>query len=215
MKTTLKYISILILLSAFSCKKSKEKELVVEEIETPTITDEFRLEFLNHILKNKSDKSLFPYEDKNPLITFEFFKYEGYKDVSNHEIVGKPSTFPEKMSFLFKENDSTLTIKQLEDNTKFKAHKLSMYGYYYIGKKNDYTNDINLFGKDSIQKRKNYKKKHVQLILSNLIFNTKLNKAYISAYYTSNYSIEIIYIKEYNKWLPKKVFHRTQMSISN
>ncbi len=77
MKTTLIYISILIFLLVFSCKKLKEKELIVKEIETPIITDEFKLNFLNEILKDKSNKHIYAYDYVNPYIRYKNFEYTG------------------------------------------------------------------------------------------------------------------------------------------
>lgn len=56
MKIAFKYLSVIILLISFSCKK--EKELVVEKIETPIITENFKFNFLDEILSNKEDEYL-------------------------------------------------------------------------------------------------------------------------------------------------------------
>lgn len=228
MKTFYKYLVIFIFLLSFSCKKSEEtkhtiitqKENLIKEI---IITEEFKLEFLNDILNNKKDKLLFPYEDKNPTITYESLEeieYKGIKEAIYQQIVGKPSTLPEYINFLFKENDSIFIIKQLKNNKDFKAHKLSKHGYYYIDSKKDNYYDkgysrINSLSNDSIQKILSYRKKHRQLILYNLIFNKKLNKAYISIYYPGNYSIDLIYINQKNKWHSEKVLTRHRNMVSN
>ena len=208
MKIAFKYLSIIILLFCFSCKKGKE--LALEIIEAPTITNEFKLNFLDEILRNKEDEYLYPYGNKNPYLMFQTFEYTGNTDIIYHKRMGKPSTFPEFINSYFKSIDTTFIINQLKENESLDVYKLSEKGYnivdwskisYYDGLK-----EIKLVSEDSIQKLRVDNEKKGQLMIGKPIFNKKRNKAYISMGYFMSHGYELLYKKENNKWvLDKKI----------
>lgn len=206
MKIAFKYLSLIILLISISCKK--EKKLVTKEIETPIITEKFKLSFLDEILSNKEDEYLYPYDYKNPYLMFQTFEYTGNTDIIYLKRMGKPSTFPEFINSYFKSIDTTFIINQLKENESLDVYKLSEKGYniidwskinYYDGVK-----EIKLVSEDSIQKLRDENEKEGQLMLGKPIFNKKLNKAYISMGYFMSHGYQLLYKKESNKWILDK-----------
>ncbi|WP_452221690.1 hypothetical protein [Lacinutrix salivirga] len=200
---------------SFSCKKEKE-EVVVEEIVTPIITEEFKINFLNDILSNKEDEYLYPYEYKNPYLMFQTFEYTGNEDVIYHKKMGKPSTFPEFINSYFKSTDTTFIINQLKGNLTLDVYQLSEKGYNIVDwdkiiNYDDNYKEIKLVSNDSIKKLRDDYEREGQLMLGKPIFNKKLNKAHISMGYFMSHGFDIIYKKENDNW----VFEKTIMEYVN
>ncbi|NRD20904.1 hypothetical protein HNV08_12680 [Winogradskyella eckloniae] len=207
------YTYLFIFLLSLSCQNS-EKDIITNKfkettIETPLITDEFKLNFLNEILSNKEDDYLYPYSSKNPYLMFHSYNYTGNTDIKYLKLLGKPSTFPEVINHFFKENDTTFIINQIKENQVLDVFKLSKYGHnivdwskirYY----DDNFKEVRLVSKDSILKLETDNEKEGQLILYKPIFNKKLNKSYISMGYFMSHGYELLYKKENNKWVLDK-----------
>lgn len=215
MKTNFKCFAILYILLSFSCKNSEAKKpiLTIEEkiVETPVITNEFRLEFLNEILSNKNDSLLYPYE-KEPFINYWPYKNSGNRnDIRLNMIVGKDVNFVEYLDFIFKDKDTTFIFNQLNSNKNFKIFNLSKHGHksidwntiWYFDKNNK---RVNVISEDSIRSLYSEIKVSDQLNLSKLVFNKKLDRAYISINYYMRHTKEILYIKKNGRWKAEKVF---------
>ena len=211
MKTTLIYISILIFLLVFSCKKLKEKELIVKEIETPIITDEFKLNFLNEILKDESNKHIYAYDYVNPYIWYENFEYTGNRlDVRYLERMGKPSTFPEYINSYFNSKDTTFIINQIKNNVDFTVLKLKDYGHNVIDWKtisryDENMEEIHFILEDSLKVLIEDIENKGRVRLCCLLFNKELNMAHIGIYYFMSHGYFILYKKINNEWVEDEI----------
>jgi len=215
MKINVQYILILLLISSHSCKNSDSIKPILDIekkiVETPIITNEFKLEFLNDILNNKNDSLIYPFE-KEPYIDYWPYKNNGNRhDIRLNKIVGRDANFVEYLDFIFKENDTSYISNQLKSNKNLKISNLSMFGHKSIDwntiryfDRND--RKINIVSEDSIERLISTIKESGQLNLSKLVFNKKLNKAYISINYYGRVTTEVFYHKENEKWIAKKVF---------
>lgn len=209
-----KHITILFILLSFSCKNSEANKPILyieeKEIETPIITDEFKLKFLNDILSNKNDSLLFPIE-KEPYINYWPYKYNGNRnDIRLNVIVGKDANFVEYLDFIFKEKDTTYISNQLKSNKNLKISNLSKFGHksidwntiWYFDKNNK---RVNIVSEDSIKRLYSEIKTSDQINLSKLVFNKKLDKAHISINYYVRHTKEVLYTKENGRWKAEKV----------
>ncbi|EDP71543.1 hypothetical protein FBALC1_03627 [Flavobacteriales bacterium ALC-1] len=182
-----------------SCKNS-EKEILTNNIEkriieTPVITNDYKLTFLNEILK---DTIILRGKYENAII----FK----KEISNKE--NSIHNGIKLISMTLSEQDTSFIYNQIY-NDKFNIEKLRPFGHNAIDWKNirddlyigdSLVKERVFVSTDSLESIYEYLEKNSNISLSKPIFNKSLNKAYIEVDFSYYYGNGYLFEKTNNTW---------------
>ena len=205
---------------SLSCKNS-ENEILNNtdnaEIENiPIITNKFKIEFLNEILKDTSIYNLRHY--KNPYI----FQHSYYRDETRPNVKNghlENISLSKFISIYLKIKDTSFVSKQLDSLNIMDMGKLKDYGFKFIDweklKKYNYTTESliveNLVSNDSIEKLEKAIEVDKIIWLTKPVFNKRVNKAYIEVGNSIYWSNALLYEKKKDKWVFNKVIMTRNM----
>ncbi|WP_339754864.1 hypothetical protein [uncultured Winogradskyella sp.] len=201
------YCIIFFLILCSSCKNS-EKEILINEveeevIETPVITNEFKIEFLNDILK---DTLILSAKYVNAII-FEK-KITNDKRIVNAKGKVESISDIQLIAITLSEKDTSFVYNQTL-NKEFNIEKLKPLGYNVIDWKNirediyvgDSLVEERVFvSTDSLENIYHYLEKNSSISISKPIFNKSLNKAYIEVDFSYYYGYNYLFERTNNTW---------------
>lgn len=200
------YIAIFILITTYSCNKKKNLGLELDNEVKPIITNQFKIDFINKILKDTSQLNMNLY---NESFIFMLNLDKKVYTVKNNLSI-KHLNEIQFLSLHLKSNDTIFIRKQLlenienEDLIKSGIKSLNwdeLIDYHF----DDNDLDIEYFvSQDSINKVETLLKDKGILYLSTPIFNSDLNLAYLEMEHGVT-GESIIFARKHNRWITKYV----------